>query len=123
MNIEFVQNLEQKAEKFLASFETGTINTCKVALAITQVVEKDLTSPAATLIESLIPSGAAYAAEIETLISGYQKMLQIVANVDPNKEAPFFNNLLLGLGAEIVKVIEGKMTISEAIKAFQGNNF
>lgn len=107
----------EKAETLAKLFEGDIQKIAGEALPITEKILADLNSQTAIVVESLIPNGATYAADVILAINAALPALKIIAGLG---DASSTNGLLQRLGSEITSIIHGgKEPFSFYVLAFE----
>ena len=113
--------LIEKIKELEELFESEVQEAAAVALPITEKIAADLESNAAVVIESLIPGGAVYGADVLSAVKALEPALTELANKNSAiYTADGVKGLLQRLGSEITAIIHGgKKPFGFYVKAFE----
>ena len=100
------EGLISKAESLAAILANDMKEAANTALPITTKILAALDSPEALMIESLIPSGATYAADAIAAINAVVPVLKVVNGID-STDKPNTLAILQRLGSELTGIIHG----------------
>lgn len=108
--------VKDKIEALAAIVTPAMENAAKQAYPITEKILTALESPAAIVAESLIPSGAAWAAEAITIITEALPAIKLISGIGDTSST---KGLLQRLGSNLTSIIHGgKHPFSWYVSAF-----